>query len=297
MTTLAVLLALLALALCVLFASTRASFTDGPDGQVKAAVINGTLDSQYWKHQYLVVLNGGQCMGMLIAPNVVLTAGHCVDSVLGTNVLIGFAPPSLKITSKAMALLYYDARKVVRVVRHPKYASVPGENHVYDIALLFLDAPSKKPTIRLASTLPPDGHNMTLVGRGLTNKYTPDNVSVGPVTIPYGTTMVAQLQYTSPKRTHDLLLQNPQIDPDFQTVLQIAQNPTLFCGTSSTGKSGCNGDSGGPLLVTDSQGNDTLLGVVSNGPAGCNYKATTTSFSFFSSVPYFTEWIRSVAHV
>ncbi|EDV58578.1 trypsin delta/gamma-like protein CG30031 [Drosophila erecta] len=61
--------------------------------------------------------------------------------------------------------------------------------------------------------------------------------------------------------------------------IQSSNNPSLLW-AGNTGRAACRGDSGGPLVA-----NKQLVGVVSGGSEYCEKS------SYYSSVPYFHEWI------
>ncbi len=211
----------------------------------------------------------GQCSGTVVAPNLVLTAGHCVENVQtgvvneasGYRVMTGnvdwAAPESEKQVSD-----------VIRVIPCPCF---DRHTTVGDVALLQLSTPTTAPVATLAST-PHGGTGALLAGWGET--YFQED------------TPVEQLQWA---RT---VVQRPEVcereAPPFSPASEVcAIDPP----DRQTG--GCNGDSGGPLLMTEPS---AVGGMVQIGVASHVYnECATTSPSVFTRVDAISAWVRGWA--
>jgi secreted trypsin-like serine protease len=193
-------------------------------------IVGGEAAGSAWP-QVAALLQGGEavCSGVLIAPNVVLSAGHCgkrIDEVL----------------LKAESLTGPgETIEVSEVVRYPKhYAS-------YDLEVLILERESsvQPATIVQDCVLDElvDGAAATIVGYGATDRWGANYVDE---------LLQAQITIT---------------DPDCEATERgcIAEvSPGGELGAGGDGKDTCYGDSGGPIFLNTDQG-DFLVGITSRG--------------------------------
>jgi len=76
-------------------------------------------------------------------------------------------------------------------------------------------------------------------------------------------------------------------------VYQSLITPQSFCAGYQGHSSGCNGDSGGPLICQGSDGNYMVVGVASWAASSCS-ASTPTGFAKVSAViPWITRTIRN----
>jgi len=211
----------------------------------------------------------GQCSGTVVAPNLVLTAGHCaedmqtgvVNEASGYRVLTGnvdwAAPESEKQVSG-----------VTRVIVCPCH---DRQTAVGDVALLQLSTPTTAPAVTLASS-PHGGTAALLVGWG--------------DTYPKQETLVEGLRWA---RT---VVQSPQsCEREASPFSPASEVCAIEEPDRQTGA--CNGDSGGPLLVTEpsAPGGMVQIGVASHVYDEC----ATTSPSVFTRVDAISAWVRGWA--
>jgi secreted trypsin-like serine protease len=211
---------------------------------------------------------GQFCSGTLIHPRVFLTAGHCTDAVAEyglETVWVNFEP---------YALNPDGLRLVEQVITHPEYAW--GGSDPHDVGLLILAepvvdiTPAQLPINEFLNELRkegelrsgPAGAKFTMVGYGGTLNWPPPNIYYEDVR------QAALSEY--------IALTKP--------FLHLSQN--INKGDGGT----CFGDSGGPVFYTNSDGSETIVGVVSWGDAQC----VSTGFNYRLDIATALDFIGSV---
>ncbi|MFD8418802.1 S1 family peptidase [Streptomyces sp. NPDC059466] len=213
-----------------------------------------------WMAQIQILRDGrqqGLCTGTLVSGSWVLTAGHCVDSpeimvVLGTTALRTGTDGSLR---------------VVRVIRHPRYAT--GGRLRYDAALLRLDPP-----VRFGRTVAP----LRLPSSSRTTSYP------GPL-------VVAGWGHTREDGpASDTLLETDQAESGRCFHEGFARKVHL-CTLIRNHRATCYGDSGAPLMHRDGRGGFTLVGIAS-GMVGDHPCGAEGQENYFARVTALVDWIR-----
>ena len=261
--TAAILLVVTLLA-CTLFAARVEPFTPSPTPRAAAPAVVGGVPAAMSRYPWFCsfyVRQGGQllCGGVLIAPDTILTAKH-VYIQPGYFVVIGGTTGA-----------FGDSRAVKEVI------AIAG----FDLVLVKLWTPSTKQPIKLATRLPPSGTMVTLLGRGMKSG---DWNHAGDAAL-----TKARLQYLDRAKTLRWLLSEPHRPNSAKLLsglIDKARDPTLLAAISKN-KSGCGGDSGGPLIIERGPGQDELLGIVHGGAFECELAGTQLLYNFFVSVPQY----------
>jgi len=217
-------------------------------------IVGGTTTPSGGRKFQIVLLRSGSftCGGSLIAPTKVLTAAHCVYGVETSGAFSIRYDTLVRTSGKTIA--------VSRVSRHGSYNSNTID---YDVAVLTLAsafaAGTNAAVIELASSLPANGAALTVSGWGQTSGSAGSSTNLLQVTMNHITTT------------------------DCGSRFGTSITARMIC-VFATGKSGCMGDSGGPLTTTTTGGQQ--VGVVSWGSGSCSGTPTV-----FASVPNLRAWI------
>jgi len=207
------------------------------------------------------------CTGVVVAPQVILTAAHCGDAI--TRIMAG--------GTRVLPQFSADAREVdVRAVHvHPDYTEHPASEN--DITVLILDSPAHVPPAPLATTEQiAAAEAFDVVGFGYDDPTRP---------LGFGTKRRATIpgEAIMPRPGEDLG-QLPEVlgfHPDYEFV-----SGRKFLGIDS-----CNGDSGGPIYIVG-QGGFKLAGLTS--------RATRTAVAncgdggIYVRPAMFRDWIDEV---
>jgi corin len=228
----------------------------------------GTPSPLYYPWAVSIADKGGKsfCGGVLINRKEVLSAAHCFEgkSTDNINLILGVHD-----ISRATAT---DKYRVQKLTIHPQYKKFAEDNTFQnDVALLVIegDVPSF-PNIQ-PICLP----------------KSPPNYDVGD-----DVTVLGWGQLSDDKQNMAQRLQ----------MLEQAQTPINVCGqiwkkkfnpseTICMGEGGhniCKGDEGGPLMVTNSQGRQALLGIASYSGPTCGDKYPGV-YSNFESI---RDWVK-----
>jgi secreted trypsin-like serine protease len=223
------------------------------------------------KLHYLALLTGVEdtiCSGIFIKTNWVLTAAHCLFDLESTRI---FAGPTTNFTSA-------DEYRVVEISRHPEFEPKDLKN---DIALLKVES-----VVSLASDFPLlpsyprieleyDEDSCFAAGYGLSsaNPFIVDGhlYSVGMPIIDSDTC-----------RTHNTKLEN------FYATVEYEK---LICAGEVGVADSCTGDSGGPLICLNKDGEEIIAGLTSFGPSPCG-----TGYGVYTKVSDHSRWIDSMTN-
>ena len=239
------------------------------DDQVQAAVVGGRDEAKRRYPWFTSLLRRGAsgrlevgCGGMLIAPDVVLTAAHCTMG--------GVEYVSIGITDKGNLLDGAEVRRVVGVMAHPKFSMVKGESG-HDIAVLLLGLRSTHYPVRLPRSGVAIPSKLTLLGFGVNRPIDLENA-----TPEEKSQAIANL----PTRLQEGLL-------DVRPCTTVPNRGPFICAGGRI--SGCVGDSGGPLFMKGKHPReDVVFGITSFGTQ-CGMKLPAV----YTSITAHYAWIVS----
>jgi V8-like Glu-specific endopeptidase len=222
---------------------------------------------------------GNACTGSVVAPNVVLTAGHCTEDEASGHV---FAPAEYRVQTGTQELGYgAQISAVSRVIVDPNWNTRSGQS---DAALLVLSTPTTAPPVALATPgdgLAAPGTPAVVDGWGLTDPH--DSSSI-PLDAQQADTVVQANGYCGSR----LWLNDSPFDAT--TELCAVDAPYYH-------ESTCPGDSGGPLLANDREGRPgtvTEIGIVVQGPAGCEGSEPDLFTRVSAISPWANRWISAL---
>ncbi len=245
----------------------------GPEAHV--AVVGGsTADAGTFPWMAYVLLSDGeteeQCSGTVVAPNLVLTAGHCAENV-ATGVL-DEASGYRVVTGNVDWAAPEAERQVSGVIRVIPCDCFDRRTGVGDVALLQLATPTTAPTVALA----------------------PDSYGSGAIIAGWGVGEHGEAGVIEQLRWAPTVVQEPG---------RCEREASPFSGASETcaldtpglASSPCNGDSGGPLLVSEpsASGGMVEIGVASHVFDNC----ATSDPAVYTRADAIAGWVQAWATV
>lgn len=209
------------------------------------------------------------CSGTLVSSNVVLTAGHCgADETTGAP----NAPSGYRIVTNSVDWTNPAERVISDVSQVDVDSNFDPSSLFGDAAMLILSSPVSSPTIPLwGSGQLRAGTGAAIAGWGRTYA----GQTAVQAALQWAPTVVQSINYCANRAGGGYAY-------DSGTELCVANGPYNDTAT-------CNGDSGGPLLATASNGTEMEIGITSAGPTNCN----TDTADFFTAVLPIEPWIAS----
>lgn len=256
------LLSVLWLLACAAMASASPDATNATGVPESYGRVVGGFQPARSRHPYFVRVDHNRalhCGGVLIAPEVVLTAAHCV---VGSGSYTAYVNAYNIYNTNAGTTV----RSVSRAIRHPSYNT---ETRDFDVAVLQLSSPipdAKTLPLNGFTDTPRPGDSMTVIGVG-------DRYEGGGTTIWLNEVEVKMVDPS-------------ECDADYGG--NSINDFTMFC-AKDPGQDSCQGDSGGPIMMKVG-GVDKVVGVVSWG-RGC---AKSMYPGVYARVAAAKPWIDSM---
>jgi len=231
-------------------------------------IVDGTT-AERGRYNYMAHLRTNderECGGMLIAPNLILTAAHCRNHGVDTADL-GMYDIRAKHGSERM----YIDKEIV----HKKY---DPKNKNSDFMILVLDRKSKFQPVCLAGknfkkSLLKSGDMLHALGFGTTSYHDKQSFS--------NTLQEASLKYIKNKKCSKIYSQKYQY--------KVITKNMMCTDSGDEGRDACRGDSGGPLIQKNGKGKDVAVGVVSKGVGCAQYPGV------YAAIGKVNRWIKKEA--
>jgi secreted trypsin-like serine protease len=239
-----------------------------------ASIVGGTPaeDGSFPSAAFILDSRGkqlGLCTGTVVAPSLVLTAGHCAEDVKtgSINAASGYRVATGEVD---WATGTPQVSTVLGVIPYPGFAPRVAAG---DAALLVLSAPVSAPPMALAGSsqtgLSGAGATATIAGWGKTSFE--------------DKSLTERLNFAS-----TVLQPAKWCERNARPFFPKWELCTVDSASFSTG--GCNGDSGGPLLVSGStEGESVEIGIISHGYGACS----TRRPSVYTRVDALSGWLSS----
>ena len=244
----------------------------------------GGHDASENKYPYFATFGhfGG---GVLIAPDIILSAGH-VHPPVEQHVKVRLNHSHFSSTNYSAALPDNETYAITAIVQHPAFYTISGHEKVHDYSLFVLDRPSTIPPVKLnrRSRIPEPGQIVKVVGMG--------SMSPNPAT--FVQTSATNLQVVELEvLSHNQCLEtsgDPLHRPHVSYHGRVFSE-CMFCtsGGPNNEKDSCAFDSGSPLLMKNRHGETIVVGLVSWGePCADPYFPAVNA-----RVSYAIDWIEA----
>lgn len=226
-------------------------------------VLNGIKDTTHTAVVNLTITGSGSCTGTFISQRYILTAGHCAPDCPGSSPL-----------GACCDLATWECRSGL-VAGQARDGVTPGTGNSWQFdVMLFPTAPANCKT---NGNCPPDVallHTTTDFGRAPMPLMGPTAMPTGSNIASYAGRAATAVGFSNNSGTTTAMRR--QGPTKIVGIDLVPANRAFQVDGAATRVVTCPGDSGGPLLVTNSYGTEEVGGVLSQGPncaAPADYKA------------------------
>jgi secreted trypsin-like serine protease len=269
---------LLAVVTTVLMVSATAGAGASPRAHASvvggAAVGEGTLPEIAFVVDQLSPTEVGLCTGTVVAPRLILTAGHCVE-----DATTGQLRPAGGFIVVSGVSDWHDPERqlstVTQVAVFPRFNPRIAEG---DAGVLVLSTPTTAPTVRLAGP-----HSRALRKAG-----------TGALVAGFGRVSPLQHNFSGALHWGDTVLQRSRYCKSQMPLAFHHRYELCAIDTPSFKTTTCEGDSGGPLMVSAGSSEELVqIGITSFGAAAC----LTHRPSVFTRVDAIVRWVKRWIHL
>ncbi|XP_070492243.1 serine protease gd-like [Chironomus tepperi] len=244
-------------------------------------VIGARRNDFPWLTAFYYKENGFICGGTLVSTKIIVTAAHCVKDK--QNIDVKSPEDSIfylgKYKLNDLNEKDYVTAGVKQFIIHPSWDSFE-ERYIGDLAIVVIFK-----TIKFTNNIIP----LCISSQRSSHEDIVDKSGLvaGWGLIENGTISEVPKFVSLPVVDDGKCLRSDE-------VFTKITSTTTFCVGDGSGRSPCNGDSGGAFAVkNDAENKYYFRGIISSGIRGSTYSCDNTKYAIFTDVAQYTDWIKS----